>query len=437
MQEIFLCPIYISRSYILNILELLTQGKERFMLALLIYALLNQAIEGGPTRDGDGYLSLSVSREQSRFRRNPGAPIHRLAVAEEHEKTGLNEKLKNAAIEYRANFTLGTPGQDLESVLDTGSSDLWVYGAQVNQTKLVYNSNSSTTSRYVSDGFEISYVGGVRANGKYYSDVLTWGNATLTMEFAVTNQYRDINATVFGIGPIGGEATLSDYYSNFPTALREQGLVSAAAYSLHLNEFAAKEGTLLLGAVDHSKYTGQLYTIPFESDRAFDVSFSVDGKQMTGVLDTGTTFTYLPTKLTENLALKHGAVFNQTSELYVMGDDEPKEPLVFNFSGCNISIPPSELFVPMDDQDSRVFGILPDVFSRGYIILGDTFLRSAYVVYDIDNGQAGIAQAKLSPGKPDIELIDGEIPGAKPAPYPVSRNSTQSGGGLCQVLGLC
>lgn len=400
------------------------------MLTLLISILTSSVIECGPVNDNNGYVSLKINRVESNVPRNPRSPIHRLAIAEEQGNRGVTEILKNSVIEYRGKFTLGTPGQVIESVMDTGSSDLWVYGPSVNETKWVYDTNRSSTSHFISNGFEIDYVGGVEAGGKYYSDVLKWGNASLNMQFAVTNEYRDINATVFGIGPIGGEATKLDYYSNFPTALRDQGVISAAAYSLYLDDFFAKKGTLLLGAVDHSRYTGQLYTIPFKSHRSFEVEFEVEKRGLIGVLDTGTTFTYLPNDVAKKIALKYGAVFNETSGLYVLADEKPTEPLVFTFSGVNISVPPSELFIPMDDQSSPVFGIVPYIFSREYIILGDTFLRSAYVVYDLENMQAGIAQANYNPGKPDIQLIDGSIPNSKAAPNITPSNSSWDGIGM-------
>ncbi|KAA8570034.1 hypothetical protein EYC84_002371 [Monilinia fructicola] len=75
-----------------------------------------------------------------------------------------------------------------------------------------------------------------------------------------------------------------------------------------------------------------------------------------------------------------------------------------------IKIPLSELIFPLTNPIYALYDgdVLPDlpfsgeacafgIFngSDGYYVLGDTFLRSAYVVYDLDNNQVGLAQANF------------------------------------------
>lgn len=60
---------------------------------------------------------------------------------------------------------------------------------------------------------------------------------------------------------------------------------------------------------------------------------------------------------------------------------------------------------------------LGDAGGTDGLVLGDTFLRSAYVVYNLASLQISLAQADFSGGDPQILLIDtglNVVPGASP-----------------------
>lgn len=46
-------------------------------------------------------------------------------------------------------------------------------------------------------------------------------------------------------------------------------------------------------------------------------------------------------------------------------------------------------------KNTCLLAIYPSSVVGGYTILGDTFLRSAYVIYDLDNGQVAVTQANF------------------------------------------
>jgi hypothetical protein len=60
----------------------------------------------------------------------------------------------------------------------------------------------------------------------------------------------------------------------------------------------------------------------------------------------------------------------------------------YGFPGVTISVPFSELALPNSGGSVCTFGFYPDTAN----FFGDTFLRSAYVVYDLDNKEIGLAQ---------------------------------------------
>lgn len=96
---------------------------------------------------------------------------------------------------YFCNVTLGTPGQALRLVLDTGSSDLWCNAANStlcsdsNDSCNIsgsYDPSSSSTYAYVSSDFNISYADGTGAVGDYATDILHIGGSTLrNLQFGI------------------------------------------------------------------------------------------------------------------------------------------------------------------------------------------------------------------------------------------------------------
>lgn len=77
-----------------------------------------------------------------------------------------------------------------------------------------------------------------------------------------------------------------------------------------------------------------------------------------------------------------------------------------------------------DGSRACLFGLSPS--GNGVNVLGDTFLRSAYVVYDINNNQISMAQSNFDPkGSDVIEIGSGKdaVPGATPVPDPVAAKS--------------
>jgi hypothetical protein len=61
-------------------------------------------------------------------------------------------------------------------------------------------------------------------------------------------------------------------------------------------------------------------------------------------------------------------------------------------------------------------------------VLGDTFLRSAYVVYDLQNNQISIAQTDFNATSSNVvEITAGGVPGASMVASPVSTLSVSTG----------
>lgn len=268
---------------------------------------------------------------------------------------------------------------------------------------------------------------------------------------------------ILGIGYPFNEAQVVSQgmqpYKNLPARLADDDIIASPSYSLWLNGFEANRGNLLFGGVDRSQYHGDLVTVPIQRSSK-DVPHSEFFVTLTSVdlagdsvasdlalavlLDSGTTLTYLPGPMVSTIYDAVGARWDQSEDFGVvpcsLGDPDNGN-LTFRFSDpAAIDVPLSEMVLdvlssdnpdappPPSEQEAAerpcMFGISP---SRGSSVLGDTFLRSAYVVFDMGNNEVSIAQSKLNATGTDIAEI-GTGQDAVPSAVDTSDNQEATAG---------
>lgn len=366
---------------------------------------------------------------------------------------------------YFVNVTVGTPAQKLRLHLDTGSSDLWVNtpnsalcSSATGPCKFAgtYTANSSSTYEYVNSVFNISYVDGSGAQGDYVSDMVTIGNTQVNrLQFGIGYTSSSTQG-ILGVGYKANEVQVGRAglapYANLPARMVEQGLFSSNAYSLWLNDLQANKGNILFGGVDTDQFTGTLQTVPIQANGGRIAEFLItltsvtltsasiggDNMALAVLLDSGSSLTYLPDTMVQSIYTAVGAQYDTTEgAAYVpcsLANDKTRT-LTFSFSGASITVPMDELVLDLVTSSGRrpsfrngasacLFGIGPA--GKGTNVLGDTFLRSAYVVYDLDNNAISLAQTKMNATTSNIKEIgkgSGAVPGAVAVSKPVAATS--------------
>ena len=409
-------------------------------------------------------------------------PVKRDAL---RRRQTVSESLDNEETLYFANVSLGTPAQNLRLHIDTGSSDLWANtkSSQACSSRGnpcsnagTYDANSSSTYKFISNDFDVSYVDGSGASGDYATDTLSIGGKTLkALQFGIGYESNSPEG-ILGIGYTADEGQVSranqKSYSNLPQALVDEGLIQSNAYSLWLDELNSSTGSILFGGVDTDKYHGQLQSLPIQKEfgqysefiiTLSGMSISNEGNSTSlttdlptaVILDSGSSLTYLPNDLTS-------AIYNA---LQVSYDDQQQTAFTecsvaqhnttvdFTFTSPTISVPISELIintettVSSDRQNPNsqngggafgsgsnegslcVFGIAPSGNSTA--VLGDTFLRSAYVVYDLANNEISLAQTNFNTANSHVEEIGkgtASVPSATPVVSAIQAAVSQTGG---------
>ncbi|CAI4047662.1 hypothetical protein N7582_004183 [Saccharomyces uvarum] len=447
-------------------------------LSLTLFLTYSQAVSGSSS---NSYVKLPVQKLAN-------IPNTNLQDASGISKRGeaFNSTIINmfaSSGKYVVKMEIGTPPQTAYLQLDTGSSDMYVneadsaycesfddddvwtsnYELTATATETLstplpsvhhitscsywgtFNPNISSTFKYNETIFNITYDDNSYYAGTFGTDIVSLGDITLSnFTFGVSND-TTINGGILGISLPSAEITDSGQgalssnttpfaYDNFPMALKNQGKIEKIAYSLFLNEPNARFGSILFGAVDKSKYTGQLYTLPMlqayntldalgggmlVTAQSVAILDSISGNktvsevQFPVLFDSGTTTSALPTEIADAIGRSFDGKYSSDDEGYIFDCSKVNNTqLSIDFGGFNISANISNFVTPLTKDHC----ILQIGASDSGFLLGDAFLVDTYVVYDLENHEVSVAQASFNSEEEDIEIISDSVPGATPAP---------------------
>ncbi|KAK5059868.1 hypothetical protein LTR84_009751 [Exophiala bonariae] len=307
-------------------------------------------------------IPINNIAERDREARTLRMPIRRQFFSISKRSNVLSSILKNQEWQYLIDVKVGTPPQSLSLALDTGSSDTWVFSPEacVNDAKCAGSfdpAESSTLVELSAGSFAISYNDKSHVEGDFITDDLGVGGTTissLTMGLVRTDA---LTGTIL----FGGYDTrmFQGHLTVMPTLPNTNGVISTFLVSL-----------FSLSAIYNGKTT----------------TFTASTFSGAALLDSGTALTWVPSAIYAELANYFGA---DSDGLVDCSLGQTKGHVSFEFAGVVIQVPFSELSLYDSTTHTCSFGF----YDGGtLLILGDTFLRSAYVYYDLGNNQIGLAQ---------------------------------------------
>ncbi|VVT43511.1 uncharacterized protein SAPINGB_P000019 [Magnusiomyces paraingens] len=307
------------------------------------------------------------------------------------------------------------------------------------------------------------------AAGEFGSDILRIDNSNMKiidMEFI--KAYEANTLGVFGIGMPGLEVSAHKpdnpfEYKNFPIRLQEAGFIDSIAYSMWLNTPTATSGMVVFGGVDMKKFIPPLitidlvptfknkileFTVPASIINYFEAPcttpFVLNEDPIVVLVDVGSTSSYLPINVVTGLSIKLNMTQDDDGD-YVRpcnytGDDN--KFITIRLANFDLNIPVTHLILPKASLDG-----VPVLFDNGdpvcylgvyatddpkFCSLGDNVLRSAYLVFDLDNKRLAVAQTKtdslesnILAIRPGINGIPGSIDAySAPTPPDICKNYT-------------
>lgn len=381
----------------------------------------NVTIPGFQAHQNDTFcpLKLDFSIEKNDKQVVQGARFHRFVTNQASE---VIMKIENEYSLYVTTIGIGSPAQEIRVQLDTGSSDLWVPSPVKNVDYSTFSASQSSSLNKLNQTFRIGYGDGTSASGYWVKDDVTIGGLVLKdMQFGY-GETQNAGQGVLGIGLKSGESSTwlpqPFTYDNFPYKLKQSGLIKKAAYSLYLNSANSQSGSILFGSYDQAKFQGDLLEMHdlikvdangHEAEEATGFYIQLDSivsgndtlTQQSGsgpaLLDSGTTMIYAPYQVTNAIGRKYGR-YNRAAGGYVTScSNINNDPLKFKFGNAEVTVPYEDILYKLS-KDSPIFtddDCLIGIVNSGtnMFILGDSFLRSAYVLYDLESEKLGVAQA--------------------------------------------
>lgn len=229
----------------------------------------------------------------------------------------------------------------------------------------------------------------------------------------------------------------------------------------------ASTGSVLFGGIDTKKYTGDLisveiYPSQLQNGQTIFTSFTVAFTSLSAtsdsgtdqltpanyaqaaILDSGTTITLLPDDVAQVVFEELGAEVSQELGAVVVPCALANKTgsLTYGFGGSggpSISVDVSQLVLPLTLPNGQVpqYSNGADACQLGIqaagnlpVLFGDTFLRSAYVVYDLDNNRIALAQTDFNSTDSNVVAFESggaAIPSASSAPNEAAVTQTASG----------
>ncbi|KAI5957638.1 hypothetical protein KGF57_003332 [Candida theae] len=310
----------------------------------------------------------------------------------------IKADLKHRKSFYTTQIKFGPKQNNVKAVIDTGSSDLWWWWGRGVAKKNgigegVYSVEKSKTASRLNTSFEIEYPDGTIASGKYVQDSIYFGNkrSIYKQQFAVVNK-TSAPMGVLGVGVGFGEATAAanSNYDGFVYNLKNQGIIGKAAYSIYLPEKKRKSGTILFGGeMMRSKYSGNLTTysvtsnklsVPLKSVSLHDKEFQNDTDTY---INSGSRYSYLPTSIVQGK--KHSEIqsFNFANDTTIQ---TPVSYFVYRLKNIKNRVPDHA-------KNHCGLSIFPTTDNAyGNTILGDDFLKCAYLSVNLEKKTVGLAQ---------------------------------------------
>ncbi|RDA94208.1 putative aspartyl protease, partial [Ophiocordyceps camponoti-saundersi (nom. inval.)] len=360
---------------------------------------------------------------------------------------------------YSIEVKLGTPPQSVSVNFDTGSDEFWVNPVCGKSADAAFCSsfgrfNGSQTFVDVHRNGTVNYGTGF-AKLEYGYDFMQLGSARVSQQ--LVGVATDSEFAVTGI--LGAGPSLDGWKSPFPTIidnLATQGFTKSRAFSLDIRSLESHRGSVVFGGVDVKKFRGKLEKraiIPSAQspDGLTRYWIYLDGLSMNlpngskvavldkdngqaVLLDSGYTVSTLPDAIFSKIlaAFPNAQPPAAGDNLYRVPCDlaAARGSLDFRFGKTRIRVLYSDFIWRQAAGKLCVLGATRD---DNFPVLGDTFLRAAYVVYDWDNRNIHLAPSQdcgsrlvpIGKGPDAVPSVAGECgPGATASPVPTTTTTT-------------
>ena len=288
--------------------------------------------------------------------------------------------------------------------MDTGATNTWVMGSDCTSvactTHNTFGTDDSETLKVTQKPFNLTYGTG-SVNGVIVNDTISFAGKSISMSFGSASSTSDDfnNYPMDGILGLGRTGANQMGVPTFLETVEKANLFSANLFGVNLNREADgnADGEINFGSPDTTKYVGDLTYIAVSNDHFWQIPVDdviVNGVHCgvngnTAIIDTGTTYMLLPPEDAKQI---HAQIPGSklTGELYNL-PCTTTDSVQMVFSGVPYDISPKDYVGrSVKGTDLCVSNIISSQASgANEWLVGDTFLKNVYSVFDLDKGRIG------------------------------------------------
>ncbi|XP_069691364.1 cathepsin D-like [Periplaneta americana] len=347
-------------------------------------------------------------------------------------RDGTNVALTNVNnIMYLAEILVGAQQQPFKVQVDTGSSNLFIPSPNSDSCGTF---NNFQCQNYVSNEDITLKYGSNAVQGPECEDTVTIGGIPVQNQYftVVDSCNASLQGGLEGIMGVGFSSTAENFVSLYGETVQPAPVLvnifnqqpdQEQVFSLYLsNDDSQGQSELTIGGIDPKHYTGNLVfadLVPnsFSLVQQWQVNiqgFSVGGKDVgecgisscTVVIDSGTSLITIPYQEYDALiyalqTMEPGVTvqrqpqggFLATYVIYTQ-DISNLQPIVVTIQGQQFVINPADYTTQINEGIYLVEVSMnenPQNENQQLWILGDTFMRTVYAVFDMDNKRIGFA----------------------------------------------
>lgn len=320
---------------------------------------------------------------------------------------------------YFIKVLVGSARQPLFMLLDTGAANTWVMGSDCTSGACelhdTFDPSRSDTWKSRKNDFEIFYGTG-SVKGTVGQDTFVFAGITHDASFGLAN-YTSDDFKHFAFDGILGLGVGKSVTGTFLQTLKEDKVVDSLVVSMSLNRDSDghNDGQVTFGGIDESQFTGKLtyHSIPPEQKKKGEWAITMDGASLKGksagiekrlaFIDTGTSFIFAPSDDLDALFKAIPGVTTSQDGVYTeyRVPCDTTAPVTLTFSGVDYAISARDWVVPGKGEDGKCLSNLYGFeISAGTWLVGDTFLKNVYSVFDADEMRIGFAAKPAPPPSP-------------------------------------
>ncbi|KAG2222780.1 hypothetical protein INT45_013144 [Circinella minor] len=323
-------------------------------------------------------------------------------------------------VEYVGTIGIGNPPQLFQMDFDTGSADIWIPHvdcARCGAHPLFDPSESSSFSQDTNQTWGLRYGDGSGVQGTIGRDTVHLGDLSHPNQVLglVKAESADLamDSELDGIfGLAYPSLAFTGQKQSILQGLKESGAISSASIGVYLGRARdGGKGELSFGKPNPAHYEGELKYVPVTRKKFWQVSLNglkIDGQEtltepIDAIIDTGTTLIILPSELADSIhatipGAKFSSMYGWRMPCELKASDAGDTMVSFTLGEHEFSLKASELVreraAPTGDGEKKLCYSGIAEANTPMIIMGDTFLRSFYSVYDFDQDAIGFAPAR-------------------------------------------